>query len=304
MPYVLFVLIAVIWGASFILMKKAALSFTPVTIGAWRLIGGAAVLGLAWWLTRVRPGWRKADAWPLVFVALIGNAFPYALQPYLVASHGSAFIGMTISFVPVLTILVSVPLLGVYPSKRQLAGVAGALVCMAALMADGLQRRVPPADLLLAATVPLGYALANIIVRRHLRHVPSLALSFTSLALAAAGLLPLAWSLPGENVSANESLGLAIGCLAILGVVGTGLAMVMFNRLIQNQGPLFAGMVTYLVPIGAVIWGWLDREPVSLVQLAALAGILVMVALAQSGAARAASGEANIEDGVPKATPL
>jgi drug/metabolite transporter (DMT)-like permease len=57
--------------------------------------------------------------------------------------------------------------------------------------------------------------------------------------------------------------------------------MFMFYRLIQARGPLFAGMVTYLIPIGAVAWGWADGEPVSTRQLVALAVILAAVALVQ-----------------------
>ncbi len=62
--------------------------------------------------------------------------------------------------------------------------------------------------------------------------------------------------------------------------------MFWFNKLIHDRGPLFAGMVTNLVPAGAVIWGWLDGEQVTTKQIAALAIILPMVALVQFGAPR------------------
>ncbi|HUY93609.1 MAG TPA: hypothetical protein VMV10_33085 [Pirellulales bacterium] len=61
--------------------------------------------------------------------------------------------------------------------------------------------------------------------------------------------------------------------------------MLMFNKMVLDQGPLFAGMVTYLVPVGAMVWGWLDEERVTLLQGVALTGIFAMVALVQYGAA-------------------
>ena len=71
----------------------------------------------------------------------------------------------------------------------------------------------------------------------------------------------------------------------MLGVIGTGLATFWFNRLVQDHGPLFAGMVTNLVPIGAVLIGWLDREDISLRQAGALVGIVISVACVQFRAA-------------------
>jgi drug/metabolite transporter (DMT)-like permease len=78
----------------------------------------------------------------------------------------------------------------------------------------------------------------------------------------------------------------AILSVAFLGVVGTGAATFLFNRLIQQQGPLFAGMATNVVPIGALVLAWLDSEHVSGLQLAALAGLVCMVAVVQFAAVR------------------
>jgi drug/metabolite transporter (DMT)-like permease len=69
--------------------------------------------------------------------------------------------------------------------------------------------------------------------------------------------------------------------MLFLGIISTGFASVMFNRLIRERGPLFAGMSNNLVPVGAVIAGWLDAEPVSLLQTVALGGVVAMVAIVQ-----------------------
>lgn len=285
MPYLLFSLLCLIWGSSFILMKKASLAFSPLEVGAGRVLGGAAVLAAVWLLKGLSWSLRRGDWAALTFVVFAGMAWPYCVQPWLVERHGSGFIATTVSFVPLLTIVASIPLLGELPNRRQLVGVLGGLACLGLLTKDGFDRQVPAADLLLAGSVPLCYALANVCIRRQLQHIPSLPLSTLMLGGASALLLPLALATNCPSTAAGERLPLAISALAILGVLGTGVGTLIFNKMVLDQGPLFAGMVTYLVPVGAMVWGWVDEERVTLLQGLALAGIFAMVALAQYGAA-------------------
>ncbi len=284
MPYVLFLAICTIWGGSFLLMKKATLVFSPVSVGAWRVAGGTAVLALLWLMRRQPLSWKKNDAWSLVFIVLAGYVWPYTIQAWLIERTGhSAFIGMSVSFTPLFTMLASVPLLRIIPSTRQMLGVFGALCAMALLASEGLSRQIPVEHLLLAVTVPLGYALVNTWIRRRLTHVPPLMVTFVAMSLATGILLPWSCIAPSPVSPRTSDLWPAVVSLAILGVFGTGLAMFWFNKLIHDRGPLFAGMVTNLVPAGAVAWGWLDGEQISGQQMAALAILLPMVALVQFG---------------------
>ena len=286
MPYVLFVLICAAWGVNFQLMKLARQVFAPAQVGTARVLGGLAALLLIWWWQRGQLGWRRQNISPLLLIVLIGYAWPYALQPYLVAKHGGAFVGITVSFVPLLTVILSVPLMGIWPTRRQTLGVLGALCGMIALLSEGLQRSVPVRDMLLALTVPAGYAISNICIRRKLAHVPSLALSWQALLGAAFLLVPLSLQEPRPVASSQTQWTITIACLVMLGVVGTGLSNWMFNVLINTQGPLFAGMVTNLVPLWAVLLGWWDGEIVTFQQLLALVWILAMVTSVQYGAAK------------------
>jgi drug/metabolite transporter (DMT)-like permease len=290
MPYLIFLLICAIWGASFILMKKAALAFGPIGIGGLRVLGGAVVMAMLWQWRRPAAGLRREHWLPLSGVVIVGYAWPYSIQPWLVSRHGSGFIGMTVSLVPLLTLAVSPLMLGLYPSRRQVVGVVGGLICMLMLFGDGLARSVPPFDLALAASVPLSYAVTNTYIRQRFVGVSPLSLTIGALSLTATMLLPLTAAVPGEALRIDHNLPLALFCVVTLGVLGTGLSTWLFNKLIQEQGPLFAGMTTYLVPVGAIAWGWFDGERITPLQLAALAGIFAMVALVQYRAAGAASG--------------
>lgn len=285
MPYVWFVVICLIWGSSFILMKRAMLYLSPIGIGAWRDFGGALVLLLMFLLSHRKWAMRRVDLIPLCGVAILGFAWPHSIQPELVGRIGGAFVGMTVGMTPLLTILVSIPLLGVYPTPRQVAGIIGALVCMAILMEDGLRHSVAVSDLLLAVSVPTTYSIANCWIRRSLRHLPPLELTLLSLLTASSMLLPLSMIAPPHPFNPQDRV-VAIAAVATLGIAGTGIATLLFNRLVQDQGPLFASMTTNLIPIGAVVWGWVDGEQITLIQCGALLGILLMVAIVQFGSAQ------------------
>jgi drug/metabolite transporter (DMT)-like permease len=135
----------------------------------------------------------------------------------------------------------------------------------------------------------LGYAVCNVCIRRWLSHVGSLPLSFQALAVSGLVLLPLSLATSDTHAATGREWTVAITSVVVLGVFGTGVAIWLFNKLIQEQGPLFAGMVTNLIPVGAVLWGWADQEPVTRIQIAALIGIVLMVTLVQFGAARTVS---------------
>ena len=285
MPYVWFVCISLVWGSSFILMKWGTAWLSPVEIAAGRVIGGALLLALVWWRTNNTRTLARRDIPALAFVVLFGFAWPFSIQPYLVGRAGSGFIGMMVSFTPLITIAVSILLLRIYPERRQFWGVLGALVCMSLLIFDGRNRQIEPVDLALALTVPLCYALTNTLIRKSLSHVPALELSLVSLTAAGVILLAISLAMPFERpLVPPRTVLAAIASVAFLGIVGTGVATFLFNRLIQEQGPLFAGMATNIVPIGALILAWLDAEQVSGLQLTALAGLLGMVAIVQIGA--------------------
>ena len=285
MHYLLFILLCLIWASSFILMKKAALSFGPLTIAGLRCLGGALLLAAVWKLfRRTAPPTRRHVPW-LLLTTLLGYGYPYAVQPYLVHRYGSGFIGMMICFVPLITILFSMPVLRVFPTRWQLVGVLGGLACMAVIMADGLRREVPALALLLALSVPASYALCNTLIKRHFTALSPYILALTSMGLATLFVLPLGAA--SESVTPGGPFWLSVACVVTLGILGTGAATVMFFKLIQDRGPLFAGLVTYIVPLGALLWGWADAEKVTALQFLALLGVLSMVAVVQWELSRA-----------------
>lgn len=288
MPYLLFLFVCVVWSVSFLLMKKAAVAFSPAEIAMWRVIAGSATLAVFWFWRDRHWNLTRRDVGPMLLVVVAGCAWPYFIQPWVILHQGSAFMALMVSFVPLLTILVSLPVMKVKPSSRQLFGTLGSLACLAVLMGDGLQRSVPLIDFAAAFTVPLGYAAANVAIRHRLKHASALLVTPVAFAGSTLLLIPFAAMAPSPNVESADEIRYAAISLAFLGIVGTGIATFVFNRLVRDHGPLFAGMTTNLVPLGAVLIGWFDAEQVSTLQFVALAGIVGMVTLVQfRGASRA-----------------
>ncbi len=326
MHYLLFLLLCMVWGTNFILMKKAMPFFDPVDVAVYRVAGGFLALLAVWAMRRERWPIGREYVLPLLFVSLIGYAWPFVVQPTLIQMiQGSGFVGIMVCFVPLLTIVVSIPLLGIYPKPRQLLGVIIGLACSAVILQSGKsQHSVSWWVILLAASVPLFYAICNTYIKRRFVGVKALPLTIAALAFSTAILSPLAIitngtglaeadpvevSATSQSVAASEVAAatetpawLAIGAVVALGVIGTGLGILIFTKLLQEQGPLFAGMVTYLIPVIALTWGAVDGEKIETVQLVAFAGVLFSVGLVQFGAIDSSEADGLKADG--RETPL
>lgn len=279
MHYFYFLIVSFIWGSSFILMKKASFAFGPISIGALGTLGGAAVLWMAFYFHKTPWKIKKSHIPAILAVSLFGYVWPFTLQPFLIEKTGHGFIGMMVSFVPLLTILVSIPVLKVYPSRLQLGGVLMGLLCIGLIMADGLDRNVPPLLLGLSITVPLFYAIANSIIRKNFQNIPVFQL--VAVLMSVSGVLLTPFALVFESVQIDETFQIALWSIILLAVIGRGFATLLFYNLIKEKGPLFAGLVTYVVPLGALLWSWLDHEVITLKQTLALAGVLLIVIVVQ-----------------------
>lgn len=279
-----------IWSTSFILMDRSVAVFSPVATSLWRMFFAAIVVTV---IALIR---KKSLSLPRKFwlpVALIGGLFyviPNVIQPYVMSQgldHG--VMGSIVVFVPLMTILVSIPILKVFPSSRATLGVLGGLVCFGVLAFDSESRGVDRWLVILALGAPLFNALSNTLYKKFLQGFPVLPMTVwtqvagcvtmltISLATDPAGIIGMGETANPHNVSWMTA---AISVL-LLGVFATGIALMLFNFIIVREGPLFAGMVTYVVPLGAIIISSLDGEQVNSLQISAVLGALTMVALVQ-----------------------
>jgi len=292
-PHLAFVFVCLVWGSTFIFLERVTHAFGPVTIGIGRLLSGAAALGVLWLINHRTYRLRAADWGKILFLALAFNSLPHIVMPYVLGNgFGHSFFGPMVAPIPLITILVSIPMLGLWPTKRQVLGVFGGLACLWLIVDDGFHRGMGLGFLALAFIIPLTSAVGSTYIKWKLSRVPAVPLSAAFLGIAGLSLIPLeffphtlaAWHL-APSPTAVPSPG-ALLLLVALGAIGTGISTSVFVWMIHKEGPLFAGMTTYVVPVLALSWGLLDHETITPHQLFAIAGILAMVALVQFDPAR------------------
>ena len=281
-------LLAAIWGASFLFMRMAVPAFGPVALAFVR-VAGAALFLLPLLLLRgeapvLRQRWRA-----LLVLGLTNSALPFLLFGYAVYTLPAALAAIFNAATPLCTALIAWAWLG-DPLNRWrslglalgFAGVAGlALVKslhapagtgLSALQVDGPTLLAIGACLL--GTLLYGYAGNH--AKRHLPGVPAMAMAAgTQLAAALALALPAALLWPAQQPGLRDWL--AAGGLAVL---ASGLAYILYFRLITRVGPTGAASVTFLVPVSAAVWGGLFLGEVpTLPMLAGGAVILAGTAL-------------------------
>lgn len=281
--------LGVIWGTAFMGVELALGGFGPLTVAAGRTAAGALALLLAGLALGQGPRTiPSARAWG--FAAVIGMtaaALPFTLLSWGQQHVPSAFAGVTMGAVPLLTLLLVMrftPEEGVGP--RRIAGVALGFVGLAVLVGpgafDGSGAAVFWGRLACVASA-LCYAAANVLTR-HAPPMPPVALAGAALMSAAAVLCPVALLVEGLPGAMPRGPALALLWVAI---GPTALAALIQVRVIRSAGSLFMSLVSYMVPVWSVIFGVaLLGEDLPTRLFVALALILSGIGLSQWSALR------------------
>ena len=210
----------------------------------------------------------------------VGNLMPAYLFTTAQTLIPSSVAGMLNALTPMFTFLVGVALFGTRIKALQVIGLVVGLVGAGILaFQPGLGQDLESGMTWGAGRVVLAtafYGLSVNTIRNKLSDVPPAAVA--SLALALVGVPAMAVTLtgPGVQLVTSHPDGLrGLAAVVVLAVVGTGLALIAFNRIIQRTNALFASTVTYIIPIFATMWGWLDDEPLTVLHL--IGGLVVLV---------------------------
>ncbi|QQQ27165.1 DMT family transporter [Chryseobacterium indoltheticum] len=274
--WLLLIILSVIWGSSFILIKKSLDHFSPYQVGALRvLIAGIILMPVAISKYRLFP--KKHLKW-LILAAFTGNFIPMFLFPIAETQISSSIAGIINSMMPIFVIIVGALIWKFETTKRQMTGVFISFtgVCLLAFGGDdSTQFKIFPIFLLLLAT--LCYAMSTTTVKSKLMDVSSTVLSafvFSFVLFLPSLIALLSTGFVSQFTFTKENM-IGLGFVSLLSVFGTGLAMMMNYRLLKVSTPLFASTVTLLMPIVAIIWGVLDGEKLTTVQFA---GTIVIIA--------------------------
>jgi drug/metabolite transporter (DMT)-like permease len=285
--WIYLIILSIIWGSSFILIKKSLLGLTAYQLGALRTIITGFILVAVGYNTLKqipKPKWK----W-VIISGFLGSFFPAFFFAIAETEIDSAVASILNSLVPLNTILFGFAVFKIASTRRQILGVIIGFIGTAILILKGSELN-PNQNYLYAGFViasTLMYA-ANInIIKRHLQDVKPLAIAagnFVYIIIPA--LLVLIFDDFFTKETFNNPLLLeSIIYVTILSVFGTAIAKVIFTKLVQISTPVFASSVTYIMPIIALIWGVLDGEAFSFIQSIAALLILAGVYLANKRSA-------------------
>ena len=285
--WALLLILACIWGTSFILMKKGLVVFSAMELGAAR-VSVAALLLLPFALRHVGKVERSRFKW-LALSGVIGTLIPAFLFAYAETKLASGLAGVLNALTVVFTLLVGALLFRQRLTGLRVLGILLGLVgTVVMLLLGGSGGDATPAGegnawyglYILVAT--MGYGLSVNVIKYKLGGLTPVAV--TAVLLLLIGGPALAYLLLGtgfvHKLAVVPGAWAAFGYIALLATMSTAVAMVLFNRLIQQSTALFASSSTYLIPIVALAWGALDGEAFNLWHFAGmvviLAGVLII----------------------------
>lgn len=272
------VALAAIWGASFLFMRLGAGEFGPVALAAVRVSGAALVLLplLAWrgQFAELRRHWRA-----LLIVGLTNSALPFLGFSYAALSISAGLSSIFNASTPLWGAVIAWLWLRDRPTLPRMAGLAIGFAGVLGLAWEKASFKPGGSGWAIVACLAaaLCYGLAASYTKKKLQGVPPMAVAAGSQLSAALLLaLPALWWWPAQMPSAR-----AWAMVALLAVLCTGLAYLMYFRLIAHVGASNAIAVTFLIPAFAVLWGWLFlAEPLTGAMAAGCVVILIGTALA------------------------
>ncbi len=282
LKWVYLIILSLIWGSSFILIKKGLAGLTPVQLGAIRIIFTAFFLFIVGF-NRIKSIKLREWKW-VVLTGLLGTFFPAFLFAFAETEIDSSVASILNSLVPLNTIILGFFVFRIKSTKRQVLGVFIGLLGTLFLILNGASIN-PNQNYLYVVFVIIAtfmYAASVNILKRYLQHMNALTIAvgnFVAIIIPALVILMTSGFFKAETLEA-PTLKPALFYMLILSLFGTAIAKVLFNKLVHIATPVFASSVTYLMTIVAVFWGILDGERFGVLQAVATVIILIGVYLA------------------------
>lgn len=289
--FVFLMILSVIWGSSFILIKKGLLAFHPGQVASLRIV----ISGLVF-LPYVLLNLKKIPLEKMKYILAFG-VLEIGIPPYLYSiaqtSIDSSTAGILNSLVPLFTLLTGFLFYRLAFSFAKLAGVLIGLVGAVLLVfartngaGSGLTLDFANAFGLLIVLATVMYGFGSNILKTHLQEVPGLATSaFSFVAMSIpAGIYLLTTDIFQVDMGVRQNY-MSFLAISALSLFGSALAIYLFTLLVQKSNALFGSFVTYLIPFVALGWGFLDGEPLNFIQILCLISILGGIFIANEGRA-------------------
>ena len=266
--------LAAIWGAAFIFIRVAAPVLGPLWTTEARLVIGAGALFVWFRSTGVELGWRRHFRF-YALIGVVGTALPFALFGYAGLSVGGSTMAILNTTAPMFALVIGAALGWERLSAGRVCGVIlGAIGVWLVTLNSGHDQGAPLPVLAVIACLfaSFGYSVTSLLVRRWGRGVPTKGMALGSQVFAAAAVLPFLPLWPPSEAPST----LVIANVVALGLLGSGVAFVLFFRLVADVGAASAQTVSLLIPAFGMLWGMLFLG--ESIGMAGLAGAACIVA--------------------------
>ncbi|WP_456464285.1 DMT family transporter [Lutibacter sp.] len=267
--------LSIIWGSSFILIKKALVGLTPIQVGVFRILFTTVFLLLIGFKSFSKI--KKRHWYYLTLNALLGSFFPVFLFAYAIEKIDSSITAVLNSLTPLNTLILGGLFFGFKFRKNQVIGIFIGLAGTLMLILKSAELH-PNQDYFYAVFIILasvGYAFNVNILKKYLFDLDAVSIAVGNFVLLTIPAFVVLWYTGFFNTfEFSESTTTSLFYMLILSIFGTALAKIMFNKLVQISSPVFSSSVTYLIPIVAITWGVLDGEKISFLQF--ISGFVIL----------------------------
>ena len=259
--WILLLMLSLIWGSSFILIKRGLEAFSYEQVATLRIFIAflfLAILGRKFYLNI-----PKKKLWPLFLTGVIGNGIPPFLFSKAQTYLDSGIVGILNVLTPLFTIFIGILFYNLKVKIVNYLGIAFGIIGTLYLLLPQTEQ-LNDKTLYYSLIVILGtacYGWSANIIKAHLGELD--AIQITTITFTFVGPWAGIYLLCGDFLEIMQSHPKALASfsyITILAIMGSALSVIAFNKLIKMTGPLFATSCTYMIPIVAIIWGISDKE--------------------------------------------
>lgn len=274
----LVIVLTLIWGSTFFMVKKALEVYNPLEVFAIRAF--VASLILAPFAFRGLEKIKKGSWIGIGIFALTATLSPPILYAMAQTGISSSMTGILNAATPLMTLIVGGWFFGQRMLRNQWLGLILGLIGTGYLVVGGDTTGLGTINwfAMLAILATLCNGVSGNVLKFNIKGVSSVqiaGLAFWMVFPIALGVI-LWFGIPGRVLEGGPIL-TGTAYLVFLGIFANALAMVLVSKLIQTRGPIFASLITYTIPVVALFWGWLDNEVIGWDQLIAAGGIILSI---------------------------
>ena len=274
--WIILLILSIVWGSSFILIKKGLEGFNYLEVSSFRLI--IAFITLSPFLISSLKNMKSEYVLPILVVSIIGTVIPAILFAFGQTYLNSSTAGMLNSLTPIFTLIIGITFFQKSWNKASIIGILIGLIGSYILMAPSSLTTLNNVYGLLIILATMCYAISINTIKEKLTALNSLDIavltSFISFLIPFIFVLSNGFSETIIKIRANNE---SFYYLIILGTICTSFAIILFNYLIKRSSALFGSTTTYLIPVFAIIWGLIDNENIKNHEILGVCVILIGV---------------------------